>query len=263
VRFIATGRSFSPLRALLRLTLPLALLAVLATPTLAQAPAITVTTLAERTVPVSALPAGTLVWRIETLPSGDAAVAATGSTGVAATYGGRSYLVTLAPAGGATPGATRVAETAAVPVPRSAQQVVLRISSLTGPQGAESAVHSHPGAEGYLVLRGEFGARSDAGTNRVPAGRTIVGPPAGSAVQALNTGAGDVDVLVMFSLDASQPASSPASFANPANAMRVLGVAAGLPATGAPLPFLLITASATGCALAGIAIRRALPARRR
>src|SRR6266540_3118902 len=104
-------------RSLVWLMLPLAALLLTAAPALAQAPAITVTTLAERTVPAAALPAGTLVWRIETLPTGDAAVAATGSTGVAAAHGGRNYLVTLAPPGGATPGATRVAETSAVPVP--------------------------------------------------------------------------------------------------------------------------------------------------
>ena len=101
------------------------------------------------------------------------AIAATGSTGIAAAFGGRNYLLTLAPAGGATPGATKIAETGPVQVPRGASQVALRISSLTGAPGSQSAAHSHPGAEGYYIISGEFGARSRERHGACP-GRTYV-----------------------------------------------------------------------------------------
>ncbi len=217
-------------------------------------PAVTVTTLAERTVTPAQLPAGTLVWRLETFPTGDAAVAATGNAGVAAAYNGRNYLLTLAPPGGATPGGTRVAETGAVPVPRTAAQIALRISSLTGGMGSQSAVHSHPGAEGYFIIASEFGARSQSGTVRVPAGRTFVGPAGGTPVQAVNTGTTDLNALVFFALDAGQPASSPATFADPAAAARVVG-ATGLPATGLPAGSALPLMGAAALAALGVLSR--------
>ncbi len=218
-------------------------------------PAITVTTLAERVITPAQLPAGTLVWRLETLPTGDAAVAATGSSGVAAAFGGRNYLLTLGRPGGATPGATRIAETGAVPVPRNASQIALRISSLTGAAGAESAVHSHPGAEGYYTTSGTFGARSQAGTVGVPAGRTFVGPASGTAVQAVNLGATDLQVLVFFALDAGQPASSMATFADPTAAARVSPGAIGLPATGGgPIGAMGATGGAAAALIPGAAV---------
>lgn len=219
------------------------------------APAVTVTTLAERTVTPAQLPAGTLVWRLETLPTGDAAVMATGSTGVAATYNGRNYLLTLAPPGGSTPGATKISETGVALLPRTAAQLTLRLSSLTGPLGSESAVHSHPGAEGYYVIAGEFGARSQNGTVRVPTGRTFVGPAAGTPVQAVNTGTGDLNVLVFFALDAGQPATSPATFADPAAASRVRAGALGLPATGNPMSEALPVVGAAALAAWGMLVR--------
>ena len=223
-------------------------------------PAVAVAALAERTVSAAQLPAGTLVWRLETLPNGDAAVMATGSTGVAAAYNGRNYLVTLAPPGGATPGATRIAETGPVPVPRTAAQVVLRLAALTGPAFSQSAVHTHPGGEAYYVLGGELGARSQAGTVRVPAGRALVGPPGGTPIQAVNLGASDLNALVMFALDASQPASGMATFADPAAAMRVAPGSLALPATGGAATGGSVTgvwaAAGAVLALAGVLTRR-------
>lgn len=218
-------------------------------------PAVSVTTLAERTVTPVQLPAGTLVWRLETLPTGDAAVMATGASGVASTYNGRNYLLTLAPPGGFTPGATKISETSAAPVPRTASQLTLRLSSLTGPFGSQSAVHSHPGAEGYYVIAGEFGARSQNGTVRVPAGRTFIGPVSGTPVQALNSGAGELDVLVFFALDASQPASSPATFADPAAASRFTAGAVALPATGNPMSGSLPLVGAFALAALGLLVK--------
>ncbi|HXI17268.1 MAG TPA: hypothetical protein VNM48_12965 [Chloroflexota bacterium] len=215
-------------------------------------PAVTVTTLGERTITPAQLPAGTLVWRLETLPTGDAAVVATGSTGVAASYDGRNFLVTLGPPGGSTRGATKIAETGPVPAPRTAGQITLRMSSLTAPAGGVSAVHSHPGAEGYYVISGEFGARSQSGTVRVPAGRTFVGPVSGTPVQAVNTGSGDLNTLVFFALDSSQPAGSMATFADPAAAARFTVGGLGLPATGGPVGAALPAVGAAALAVVGV-----------
>src|SRR5262245_4442530 len=56
----------------------------------AQTPPATTVTLDERVVPQAQLPAGPLAWRLETLPTADAADAAKGPTGVAGAFGGKN-----------------------------------------------------------------------------------------------------------------------------------------------------------------------------
>lgn len=56
------------------------------------------------------LPAGPLYWRVETLPTLGQAQAAAGETSLAAEVSGKSWLFTLGPKGGATPGARKIAE---------------------------------------------------------------------------------------------------------------------------------------------------------
>ena len=244
----------------------LGLLVGLALPAAAWAqtpPAATVVTLAERTA--TQLPAGTLAWRLETLPTAQAALAATGATGVAAEHGGRFYLLTLAAPGGRTPGSTLLAETGPVPVPRGVAQYLLRLSLLTGGARSQTAVHSHPGAEADYVLAGDFAARTDAGTFRVPVGQVIVGPPAGGAHQAVNLGTSDVQVLVFYAVDAAQPFSSPAAFTNLDRANQLRPFAVGLPRTGGgPLVGTpLVPAAALGALGAVVALGASLGLRRR
>lgn len=239
----------------------LVLLVWLALPTAALAqtpPAATVITLAERLV--TQLPAGPLAWRLETLPTAQAALAATATTGVAAEHGGRFYLLTLAASGGRTPGATVLAETGPVPAPRGAAQYLLRLSLLTGGPGSQTAVHAHPGAEADYVLAGDFAARTDAGAVRVPVGRVIVGPPAGGAHQAVNLGTTDLQVLVFYAVDAAQPFSSPAAFADPSRAAQLAPFPSGLglPRTGGGgLPVgLPVALGAISALSAGLFLRR-------
>ena len=77
------------------------------TPALAQQ-ALIVKPLAERRV--TELPSGDLFWRIESVDTKAQADAAAGPWSLVAESAGKTWLFTLGPAGGATPGATKIAE---------------------------------------------------------------------------------------------------------------------------------------------------------
>lgn len=184
-----------------------AALGLLVTAAAAQ-PALTITPLAEKTV--TALPAGTLFWRIETLPSLPAAQAAAGSFSVAVEAAGKAWLFTLGPAGGSTSGAAMVAEVG--PIARvDATKYLLRINDASGPPGNATPVHSHPGSEAFYVLEGEQSIRGAHGTLRVKAGGAEPGHGANMAMQVSSTGKSDLHALVMFVVDADKPFSSPAT----------------------------------------------------
>ena len=190
----------------------------------AQQPAFATSTLAE--MRIAQLPSGELVFRLETFGSRAAAEATAGPTGLVAELAGQVYLVTLGPAGGSSPGGTRVAEVGLAPPP-SASEYLFRLVELTAPPGAEGAVHTHPGAESYYVVAGEFGVRTPSGVLNGRAGQGVVGPVGGTPVQSFNAGPSDVRTLAMFLVDAAQPITSPAEF--PA-------AAAAQPKPGAPAP---------------------------
>jgi len=174
----------------------------------ARAEPLVVKSLAERKV--TDLPAGVLFWRIETVPDAAAARAATGPWSLVAEAAGKTWLFTLGPAGGSTPGAHRVAEVG--PIPRVAvPQYLLRINEASGAPGSVTAIHTHPGSEAYYVLRGEQSVRGAGGVMRVPAGRGEAGQGADRPMQVSSSGTEDLLALVMFVVDASRPFSSPAA----------------------------------------------------
>jgi len=180
--------------------------------------------LAERKV--AALPAGPLFWRIEHFAAaGDGggaraepaaaelgrAQAAAGPWSLIARSGGKVYLFTLGPPGGASAGATKLAEVG--PIPRvAAKQYLLRINEATGPRGSVTSQHSHPGSEAFYVLAGEQTIRSPQGVLRVKAGQPETGRGADNPMQVSSTGDVDLRSLVMFVVDADRPFSSPAKF---------------------------------------------------
>ena len=169
-------------------------------------PALAVRPLAEKRV--DALPAGPLYWRIENLPSPAAAQAAAGPLSIVVTDA-KTWLFTLGPAGGATPGADKVAEVG--PIARvDAAHWLLRINDASGPPGSVTPVHSHPGSEAFYVLEGEQTIRDAHGTLHVAPGHAEPGHGAGMAMQVSSTGRGDLHALVMFVVDADKPFSSPA-----------------------------------------------------
>ena len=177
------------------------------TPALAQQ-ALVVKPLAERRV--AELPAGDLFWRIESVETRAQADAAAGPWSLIAEADGKTWLFTLGPTGGDTPGATKVAEVG--PIARvQAAHYLLRINDASGPPGSVTPVHSHPGSEAFFVLSGEQSIRGPHGTLRVPAGRVEPGHGADMAMQVSSSGTADLHALVMFVVDADKPFSSPAT----------------------------------------------------
>ncbi len=170
--------------------------------------ALVIRPLAERKV--SDLPNGELFWRIENYSSKEAAQAAGGSWSLVAEAAGKVWLFTLGPAGGSSPGGAKVSEVG--PIARvSAPQYLLRINEASGPPGSVTPVHSHPGSEAFYVLAGEQSIRGAHGTMVVKAGAPEAGHGAAMAMQVSSSGSSELQSLVMFVVDATQPFSSPAS----------------------------------------------------
>jgi hypothetical protein len=157
------------------------------------------------------LPSGPLFWRIENLATLDQAQAAAGPSALAAEISGRVWLFTLGPQGGATPGASKVAEIGPVP-PVQATEYLLRINHASGPPGARTPPHSHPGSEAFYVLNGRLGQKTPHGIVRAETGSAMNGHGADMPMEVFSAGTTDLDQLVMFVVDANRPFSSPARF---------------------------------------------------
>ena len=173
-------------------------------------PKFVITAVAEKTV--KQLPVGPLFWRVENLPTLAQAQASAGPTSVAAEVAGKTWLCTLGPKGGSTPGASLVAEIGPVPPPASAPEYLLRIVHSGGPPGVKTPVHTHPGSETFYVLTGELSQRTPDGVRRVEAGHSMAGHAPGMVMEVSSTGTSDLSALVMFVVDANKPFSSPAKF---------------------------------------------------
>jgi quercetin dioxygenase-like cupin family protein len=157
---------------------------------------------------VAELPAGPLFWRVESFPTLEQARAAAGSLGLAAESGGKAWLFTLGPAGGSSHGGTKVTEIGPV-AQFKATQYLLRVNEASGPPGAVTPVHTHPGAEAAYVLAGEQTFRTPNGVHRIGAGQSLAGHPE-TAMQVSSSGSVDLRALVMFVVDATKPFSTPA-----------------------------------------------------
>lgn len=157
------------------------------------------------------LPPGPLFWRIETFAALDQAEAAAGPTALAAVISNKVWLFTLGPKGGATAGASKVAEVGPVP-PVHAPEYLLRINHASGPPGARTPPHSHPGSEAFYVLKGRLGQKTPHGVVHADAGTAMNGHGADMPMEVFNAGTTDLDQLVMFVVDATRPFSSPARF---------------------------------------------------
>jgi mannose-6-phosphate isomerase-like protein (cupin superfamily) len=174
---------------------------------------------------VKQLPQGPLYWRVENFPTLEQAKAAAaaayrwkpdtvsyeGSPALAAEVAGKAWLFTLGPKGGSTPGGSKVAEVGPVPA-FSAPAYLLRINTGTGPFGAATPVHMHPGSEAFYVLAGRLTQKTPLGIVHVAAGQALPGRRPGVPMQIVSTGLDDLLALVMFVVDATAPFSSPAAF---------------------------------------------------
>jgi quercetin dioxygenase-like cupin family protein len=173
---------------------------------------------------VKQLLAGPLYWRVENFPTLAQAQAALGpdrwnpntvsyeaATSLAAEVAGKVWLFTLGAKGGSTPGGTKVAEIGPVPS-ITAPEYLLRINFGSGPPGAKTPVHTHPGSEAFYVVAGRLGQRTSHGVNHVEAGHTMNGHPADTVMEVFNSGTTELTALIMFVVDATKPFSSPAKF---------------------------------------------------
>jgi len=176
---------------------------------------------------VKQLPDGPLYWRIENFPTLAQALAAIdpgrwnpdtdsydSAPSLAAAVAGEVWLFTLGPKGGSTPGGTEVAEIGPVPS-MTAPEYLLRINYGSGPPGAKTPQHSHPGSEAFYVISGQLGQRTPQGVNHVEAGHAMNGNSAGTAMEVFNSGTTELSALIMFVVDATKPFSSPAQFRAP------------------------------------------------
>jgi quercetin dioxygenase-like cupin family protein len=155
------------------------------------------------------LSAGPLYWRVENLPTLAQAQVAEGPTSLTAEVAGKVWLFTLGPKGGSTPGGSKVVEIGPVP-PISAPEYLLRINSGSGPPGATTPVHTHPGSETFYVLSGQLGQKTPHGVMQVEAGESLLGLASGTPMEVFSSGKSDLIAFVMFVVDATTPFSSPA-----------------------------------------------------
>jgi hypothetical protein len=158
---------------------------------------------------VGQLPPGPWYWLVENFPTLAQARAAAGPTSLAVDVAGKTWLFTLGPKGGSTPGATKVTEIGPVP-PITAPEYLLRINNAGGPPGAKTSVHTHPGSETFYVLTGQLSQQTPHGVSHTDAGNSMTGHGPDMPMMVSSTGAGDLNVLVMFVVDATRPFSSPA-----------------------------------------------------
>ncbi len=156
------------------------------------------------------LPPGPLYWRVETVSSVEQAKAAERPTAFVVEVAGKVWLLTLAAPGGSTAGAAKLAEIG--PVPRlDAPEYLLRVNLGSGPPGAKTPVHTHPGSESFYVVTGRLGQKTPQGESQVDAGGTMSGKGADIPMEVASVGTADLQALVMFVVDATRPFSSHAT----------------------------------------------------
>jgi hypothetical protein len=160
------------------------------------------------------LPPGPLLWRLESFPSTEAAQAAAGPASLLIEESDRTLVATLHTSGSAPGQGMIVAEIGPVSAPQ-ATTYLLRVVEITGPSGSTTPAHMHPGAEAYYILTGQLSVRSPSGIATASADTGLVGPPAGTSMQAVNSGTSDLRAFAFFVVDAGQPFSSPATFEKP------------------------------------------------
>jgi hypothetical protein len=157
------------------------------------------------------LPAGPLYWQVENFPTLAQAQAAAGPTSLAAEVAGKVWLFTLGAMGAPGRGGSKVIEIGPVPS-IAAPEYLLRINNGSGPPGARTPVHTHPGSEAFYVLTGRLGQKTPHGVSHVEPGQAMPGHGPDTPMEVFSAGSTDVDVLVMFVVDATRPFSSPAKF---------------------------------------------------
>jgi len=205
---------------LIALALSLYAIALTSPPPVAAQPQYVVKPLVQKKI--NQLPPGPLYWRVENFPTLADAQAAVGpdgwnpasvryetTTSMIAELAGKVWVFTLGTKDGSTPGGTKVVEIGPVPA-ITAPEYLLRVNYGSGPPGAETPVHMHPGSEAFYVVAGRLGQRTPHGVAYVEAGHTMNGHSAEMPMQVFNGGTTDLTALIMFVVDATKPFSVPA-----------------------------------------------------
>ena len=174
-----------------------------------QAPSIVAKPIAEKKV--TQLPSGPLFWRLENFEMRGQAEAAAGPYGLVAESVGKVWLFTVGPQGQRTPGATMVAEVGPMPDVK-ASEYLLRVLEGSGAPGAASTIHTHPGSEGYYVMKGEGSQKTSHGIGKAAAGQTLAGHGPDTVMQFINSGTTDISYFALFVVDAARPFTVPAKF---------------------------------------------------
>lgn len=161
---------------------------------------------------VGSLPDGPLYWRIESAPAPFSTSTMDEDYALTGEADGKAWRFTLGPQGARTPGMRLEGEVGPVALPEAPSGYVIRVNRAGGSPGSRTEVHSHPGAEAFLVRKGRLCQRTSHGEAEAGAGETMNGHEPGLVMQLTSCGEADLDQWVMFVLDASQPFSSPARF---------------------------------------------------
>ena len=160
-------------------------------------------------VKLKQLPPGPLYWRVENFDTLAAAKAVAGPASIATEAAGKAWLFTLGQKSAPSAGGRMVAEIGPLP-PITAPEYLLRINRASGPPGAKTQIHSHPGPEAFYVLAGRMSQRTPHGVIHLDAGQSTPGLGADTPMEVASSGTSDLDQLVMFLVDATRPFSSPA-----------------------------------------------------
>ncbi len=155
------------------------------------------------------LPAGPLYWSLETFATRAQAEAAAGPTSLVAEIAGKAWLFTLGAKDSKGAGGNPVVQIGPIP-PIVAPEYLLRINHASGPPGAKTGVHSHPGSEAFYVLAGRLGQKTPSGVGYAEAGQAMNGHGADVPMEVFSSGVANLDQLVMFVVDATRPFSTPA-----------------------------------------------------
>lgn len=158
------------------------------------------------------LPTGPLFWQVENFSTLAEAQTAAGATSLAAEVADKVWLFTLGPMGSSVRGGRKIVEVGPVHHPFTAPEYLLRINYVSGPPGATTRVHTHPGSKAFYVLAGRLDQRTPHGVKHVWAGQSMNGWGADMPMEVSSSGASDLKALIMFVVDATKPFSSPARF---------------------------------------------------
>ena len=136
---------------------------------------------------VNTLPAGPVVWRLETFPTVTAARAAASADAAVVKAASKIWLMTLGRKGDRSRGATFVAEVGPLPIPRALRYEFL-IAEANTDYVSITRNHIHSGPEAWFLLAGDQCLETPSGRMRLTAGHG--GFVAADTPMRLTTGSG-------------------------------------------------------------------------